>query len=322
MYSGRDDYFTNERKAMVGSMSTPRGGSLLNTIPAYHVYKYLTGRGEPEFDHEKHRKADGSYNYGLIRPGRGAQEFDHEAHRKADGTYNYGLLPPPKFAGKGYGAPVFGGEIPPGGFMVPVDKMMHDLHLYKRAHNLSGRGLPLDHTIHLLEHGAKHGTKGGFLPFAALLPLLGSAAAALGPAAAGAATTYGLGKLFGNGLPPLQYHKGSNSYILHGSGWKDVFKSLLKRAGIFAKGMWKSHGKDIARAGAKHVTAKAKEALDKAAQSMLKKYIPEDEEEAVEPEAADEAADADMASEGGLEGLGLKRRRNTYNHRSNKRYRY
>lgn len=266
----------------VGSMNQLlHGGSLFtniaDTIPAYQLYKHLRGNG-----------------------------------------YTTGLIPPPdKYIegdGMSRGSPIFGGELPPNPFIIPVDTMQHQMHLYKRMHGLPmGKGLPTDHVLHLLARGAKMGTKGGFLPFGALLPLLGTAASTLGPTIAGAATTFGLNKLFGGkGVPPLYYHKPSNSYVLHGDGWKDVFKSLLNRAKVFAKRAWNSEPvRNMTREAAKRAADKAREALERAATSMLER-VPEIKNEGPfedEGPSTGEVEDDALVDAENLSGLGLSKRR-------------
>jgi hypothetical protein len=273
-----DNFVSHEKRSMVGSFNEPRGPrgeglrDVLDFIPALSlnpVYRKLTGRGaksQEEF-HQYYRDHHGG-NYGVKVPpglhGRGGE-------RRA-----------PSLFGNGNAVKVFGGDsdvLPPNAFRIPVAHMQHQLHDYKRHHRIpSGSKLPLDHTIHLLRHGAKHGTKGGFLPFAALLPLMGSALAAAGPSIAsglaGAASTYGLKKLFGNGVehgmgnghPPIRYHRGRNEYIIHGDGWKDVFKTLLKSAALKARDIWQSEG---VRSGIKGAAEKARDALIDAAKELF-----------------------------------------------------
>lgn len=238
-----DNFVAQEKRSMVGSMNIPnrghgwpiRGGafnlqSLMDYSPIYGLAKHLSGNGAEGFDFEHFRQPDGSFNFGLLPP-------PHNMNGKGASVF-----------GGGYAPPIFGGQgepLPPGAFEIPLDLLHHQVSMYKRQHGIQGRGLPLDHTLHLMEHGAKHGTRGGLLPFAALLPLIGSALSTLAPAvatgAAGALGSWGFNKLAGNGaIPPIQYHRGRNSYILHGEGWRDVFKSILDKAKGYAKAAWNS----------------------------------------------------------------------------------
>lgn len=166
---------------------------------------------------------------------------------------------------------IFGGGLPPAHTIIKGKELRHMLHMYKHHNRIKGSGLPFDHIVHLLKEGEKG--RGGFLPFAALLPMLGSALSTLGPAlltgAAGAAASSGVKRLLGDGavgLPYIHHDKSRDEYILHGEGWKDVFKTVLGHAGKLLKRIISS---DKVRGIARSAAESGKEALMKAAGDFL-----------------------------------------------------
>lgn len=142
---------------------------------------------------------------------------------------------------------------------------------YKMANHLPvNEDLPAHHTLQLFSHGAEG--RGGFLPFAALLPMLGSALSTIGPALAtgavgalGAAGTNALlNKLRGNGLP-FMYHKGTESWHTHGEGLADIFKKIIGKVGSLG-------AKAIANNSVKKIGAAGRDALINQTISALEDY--------------------------------------------------
>jgi hypothetical protein len=189
------------------------------------------------------------------------------------------------------GFPIFGSGIPHDHIRIPQARLDYELYNYRRQHHLpqtgGALGLPLNHLVGILKHGEKHGLRGGFLPLAGLLPMigpaLGSLASMAGPALlTGAAGSLGksgmdgiLGRIFGgNGLPPMKYDAREKTWLVHGEGWKDVFRSILSRARDLSGRIFRSkaaqglisHGKDTLRdtanAGKDALLAAAKDFIE------------------------------------------------------------
>lgn len=127
---------------------------------------------------------------------------------------------------------------------IPHGKLMRMLRAYKTANRIDHREhLPIHHMKYLMEEGASG--RGGFLPLAALIPLIASAASYLGPplaaGAAGALGGYAVKKITGQGLSSkpiarpllpafLQYHPVHDTWTT-GAGIGNLFKSLASKFG-------------------------------------------------------------------------------------------
>lgn len=137
-----------------------------------------------------------------------------------------------------------------GGNGLRHNKMRQMLRHYKIRNGIDPRNdLPLHHYKYLFDEGATG--RGGFLPLAALIPLIGEAVSFLGPAlasgAAGAVGSLAVNKIAGRGLSAttlipsrktrlwlpnniVQYHAPTDSWLA-GRGIGDFFRNLAGRVG-------------------------------------------------------------------------------------------